>query len=121
MPDGKRSATCSCTRISLRRRIILTKTGQQRQVNRWQTNLNQLLTIKTYVMFFLHLHAHNLSARSEEHLLVQLHEPPHDTSEGGEFLDDAIRMEELPVIQTEVSIAAGSSDNLLLRSMIAFR
>ena len=50
---------------------------------------------------------------SEEHVLVPIHEPPHNTNEGSEFLDDAIRMEDLPIIYTEESIAAGSPHNLL--------
>jgi hypothetical protein len=50
---------------------------------------------------------------SEVHALVPIHEPPHNTNEGSEFLDDAIRIEDLPIIYTEESIAAGSPHNLL--------
>ena len=54
-----------------------------------------------------------LRAGTEEHPVVPLHEPPHDTNEGGEFLDDAIHMDEVPVIQTEENIAPGSPENFL--------
>ncbi|WP_276480245.1 hypothetical protein [Paraflavitalea pollutisoli] len=53
------------------------------------------------------------SANQLGHTLVQLHEPPVNTSEGGEFLDDAIHMDELPVILTEESVSAGSPRYLL--------
>ena len=42
---------------------------------------------------------------------VTVHAPLHDTSEGSEFLDDALRMEDLsitPYANTEESVAAGS-------------
>lgn len=55
----------------------------------------------------------NTESKPEEHPLLPLHEPEHDTSEGGEFLDDAIRTEEQPVTYTEESIAPGSPHNLL--------
>ena len=49
----------------------------------------------------------------EEHTLVAIHALPRNTSEGGEFLDDAIRMEDLTWTHTEECIAAGSPVNLL--------
>jgi hypothetical protein len=64
-------------------------------------------------LFFLHPAAKNGNNQPDKQTLVQPHKPPHDTSEGSEFLDDAIRMEDLPVIYTEQSIAAGSPKNLL--------
>jgi hypothetical protein len=67
-------------------------------------------------MLFDYLHPFKLRAktRAEEHSLVKLHNSPHDTMEGAEFMDDALRFEdELPVMQTEVSIAAGSPEQLL--------
>lgn len=48
----------------------------------------------------------------EEHPLVRLHAQPHDTAEGGEFLDDAIHMDELQGTNPEISIASTSPDNL---------
>lgn len=65
------------------------------------------------IFFFLHPAGNNLRVPPDEHQLVPLHEPPHNTSEGGEFLDDALRMDDEPVIYTEESVAAGSPENLL--------
>jgi hypothetical protein len=63
---------------------------------------------------FFHHRERNFGARSTEpHPAIKHHELHHDTSEGGEFLDDAIHMVDLPAMQTEVSVAAGSPDNLL--------
>ena len=62
---------------------------------------------------FFHPQAKKLKDQSVEHLLVSMHLSPHDLSEGGEFLDDALRMEDLPRAHTEESIAAGSPENLL--------
>lgn len=53
------------------------------------------------------------SPQADPHPLIQLHEPEHNTAEGGEFLFDALRMEDLPIIYTEESVAAGSPRNLL--------
>jgi len=64
-------------------------------------------------IFFLHPDTKNLKAPSLNHLLVSMHQSTHDTSEGSEFLDDALRMEDLLPIHTEESIAAGSPENLL--------
>ena len=64
-------------------------------------------------LFFLHPADKNRKAQPDKHTHVQPHGPIHDTSEGSEFLDDAIRMEDLPVIYTEESMAAGSPLNLL--------
>lgn len=73
------------------------------------------MTIKKYSMnlHFLQPHVTHPAAKPAEHGLVKLHEPPHNTSEGGEFLDDAIHMDELPVTLTEESVAAGSPRFLL--------
>lgn len=62
---------------------------------------------------FLHPVANSLHVPSDEHQLVPLHESPHNTNEGGEFLDDSLRMEDQPVVYTEESIATGSPRNLL--------
>ena len=65
------------------------------------------------IFFFLHPAAHSLSVPSDEHQLVPLHEPAHNTYEGSEFLDDALRMDDEPVVYTEESNAAGSPESLL--------
>jgi len=65
------------------------------------------------IFYFLHPAAHNLPVPSEEHQLVPLHEPMHNTNEGSEFLDDALRMKDQPMVYTEESMAAGSPGNLL--------
>jgi len=59
---------------------------------------------------FLYPNKSNLQA---EHPLIAILQPPHNTSEGSEFLDDAIRMEDLSLTRFEESVAAGSPDNLL--------
>lgn len=65
------------------------------------------------IFFFLHPVAHGPHVPSDEHQLVPLHEHPHNTNEGGEFLDDSLRMDDQQVVYTEESIAAGSPENLL--------
>lgn len=47
----------------------------------------------------------------EEHPLVALHETAdQNTSEGGEFLDDALRMEDMMPTPAEESIATGGPE-----------
>jgi len=61
-------------------------------------------------LFFLHPIPKNLKEPSDKP--VRIHsEPPQN--EGSEFLDDAIRMEDLPLFYAEESIAAESPQNLL--------
>ena len=56
----------------------------------------------------------NLRSKTQEPTLVRLHAPVHDTMEGAEFMDDALRFEdELPLMLTEVSVASGSPEQLL--------
>ena len=56
----------------------------------------------------------NLRSKPQEPTLVRLHAAAHDTMEGAEFMDDALRFEdELPLMQTEVSVASGSPEQLL--------
>ncbi|WP_343746592.1 hypothetical protein [Chitinophaga sp.] len=45
-------------------------------------------------MHFTFLHPFKLKLH-DDHSLVPLHSAPHNTGEGGEFLDDALRMEDL--------------------------
>jgi hypothetical protein len=62
--------------------------------------------------FLLHPPAKQLKEPSDRHMVVR-NEPPHNTNEGSEFLDDAIRIEDLPLVYTEESIAVSSPRNLL--------
>jgi hypothetical protein len=63
-------------------------------------------------MHFSFLHPFKINLQVE-HPLVGNHPTPHDTSEGSEFLDDALRMEDLILTPTEESVAAGSPACLL--------
>jgi len=58
------------------------------------------------------LHPFKIDLR-DEHPTVVVHAAEQNTSEGGEFLDDALRMEDLVLTPTELSVAAGSPTNLL--------
>jgi hypothetical protein len=63
---------------------------------------------------FIHRRERNLSAGpTEPHPAIKHHELHHDTTEGAEFIDDAIHIEDLKVTPAEVSDATGSSDKLL--------
>jgi hypothetical protein len=64
-------------------------------------------------MYFSFLHPTIKSRPKDERVLVTIHEHPRNTSEGSEFLDDAIRMEELTLTHTEECVAAGSPAHLL--------
>ena len=55
--------------------------------------------------------AHN--PEDEPVTLVAVHEHEHNTSDGSEFLDDALRMKEQPFMYVEKTIAVGSPENLL--------
>ena len=48
-----------------------------------------------------------------KHTPVLLQEPMDYTSEGSEFLDDAIRMKDQPLMNTEESVTAGGPEDLL--------
>jgi hypothetical protein len=73
---------------------------------------NQFFTVNVNIMHFFFLHPIRSNPR-DEHALVAIHESPSNTSEGSEFLDDAIRMEDLSLVHTEESVATGSPENLL--------
>jgi hypothetical protein len=66
-------------------------------------------------MNFFFFYPTNKSTRDAqaEHQLVKLHEPPQNTTEGSEFLDDAIRTRDQPLMQSEESIAVGCPEYLL--------
>jgi len=52
--------------------------------------------------FFIHPFKIKPVAQQEEHPLVALHETPdQNTSEGGEFLDDALRMEDMALTSAD--------------------
>jgi hypothetical protein len=74
-------------------------------------NIYSLINLN--IMNFFFLHPTNKITAPAEHELVKLHEPPHNTTEGSEFLDDAIRTREQPLMQTEESIAVGCPEYLL--------
>ncbi|MFL5741180.1 MAG: hypothetical protein ACJ75B_13235 [Flavisolibacter sp.] len=68
-------------------------------------------------MHFSFIHPFKLDLRDGHAQVAEviLYEPLHDASEGSEFLDDALRMEDLsitPYANTEESVAAGSPSNL---------
>ena len=64
-------------------------------------------------LFFSHTGTKDIKNQLNEHMSLHSTEQSYNTSDGGEFLDDAIRMEDLSIINTEESIAAGSLKNLL--------
>lgn len=47
-----------------------------------------------------------------EHTVIALHEPGHDTIEGSEFLDDAIRMNDQPFMYNEKNNGVTNDDDL---------
>lgn len=51
-------------------------------------------------MHFTFLHPFKLKLQ-DDHSLVPLHTAPRNTDEGGEFLDDALRMEDLILPATD--------------------
>lgn len=51
--------------------------------------------------YFLHMLSKGLEPQPGEHTPGTVHEHPHDTTEGSEFLDDAIRMKDQPLTYTE--------------------
>jgi len=80
----------------------------------WPAAAGQYLTpLKLEVMNFFFLHPFKIK-QQDDHPLVALHETPdQNTSEGGEFLDDGLRMEDMVLTPAEISIAAGSPEKLL--------
>jgi len=59
--------------------------------------------------FFIHHPAKNPKDEPGEHPLVLLQNHEHNTNEGSEFLDDAIRTEDLPALYKEENITDGKS------------
>ncbi|WP_439698449.1 hypothetical protein ACFGVS_09620 [Mucilaginibacter sp. AW1-7] len=62
--------------------------------------------------FILYPAGENLKDQSDKHTIA-INEPPYSMNEGGEFLDDAIRMKDMPLFYSEKGVAARSSWNLL--------
>ena len=60
--------------------------------------------------FFSHLFERHQLSEPDEHTVVVVDDSVHNITDGGEFLDDAIRMKEQPLMytQTEESVAPGS-------------
>jgi len=61
---------------------------------------------------FLYPAGENLKDQPDKHAIA-INEPPYSMNEGGEFLDDAIRMKDMPLFYSEKSVAARSTWNLL--------
>jgi hypothetical protein len=56
-------------------------------------------------LFFIHP-AKKTEGEADEHTLIPLQNHGQNTNEGSEFLDDVIRIEDLPESYTEENIAA---------------
>lgn len=54
---------------------------------------------------FFHHPAKNQANEQDKHALVSFHEHTYYANEGSEFLDDAIRMKEQPLLFTEQTAA----------------
>ena len=63
-------------------------------------------------LFFFHHLAKSQEDEPNKHAVI-IHEHPHYTNEGSEFLDDAIRIKEQPLMYTEEAIASGCPEDLL--------
>jgi len=64
-------------------------------------------------LLFKHHAAKNAESVAVEHILLPLQNQEHNTNEGSEFLDDAIRMKEQPLLYMEESVAAAWPENSL--------
>ena len=58
--------------------------------------------------FFVNHADENLKDQSHKHLLT-INEPPNSMDEGSEFLDDAIRMKDLPLMFSDEKIDTGGA------------
>jgi hypothetical protein len=67
-------------------------------------------------LFFLHSLTKKQKDETVKNSPVLLHEPLEYTSEGSEFLNDAIRTKDQPLIYTEESLAVGYPEHILLPS-----
>jgi hypothetical protein len=66
-------------------------------------------------LFFLEHQQKDQKDETVIHTLIPFNDAQHNINDGGEFLDDAIRMKEQPFIlmRAEESIAPGGPDGLL--------
>ncbi len=62
---------------------------------------------------FIHPFKIRLETRPAEDRDIFKHQSPHSSSEGSEFLDEGLRMEDYQVSYTEVSISPGNPEKLL--------
>jgi len=60
-------------------------------------------------LFFIHHPTKNAEDKAGEHTLVPLLNHKHNSNEGSEFLDDAIRTEDLTALDPEEIITDGRS------------
>ena len=63
--------------------------------------------------FISHLLLKNPNNESDKQIQPLVQEFDYNITEGGEFLDDALRMVDQPLMYTEESVAAGSPKGLL--------
>jgi hypothetical protein len=59
-------------------------------------------------LHFMHHPVINQKDEPGKHIQLPFYEPQHNTNEGSEFLDDAIRMKDQPLMYTEESVAPAS-------------
>ena len=64
-------------------------------------------------LFFLHLPVKKWKDETYKQTVIPHDDGVHNITEGGEFLDDALRMKDQPLMYTEESVAAGSPEELL--------
>ena len=64
-------------------------------------------------LFFPDLFERKQTNHHDEHTAMVVHASLHSTTEGSEFLDDAIRMKEQPLLYAEETIAFKSSANFI--------
>ena len=63
-------------------------------------------------LFFLHRPVISRDSNHGKRSLVSMHGPERNITDGGEFIDDAIRMKDLSLIYTDNQIAAADPEDL---------
>jgi hypothetical protein len=63
--------------------------------------------------FFFHIPVENRKEEAQTRPVIADEEQLRNITEGSEFLDDALRMKDQPLVYTEESVAAGSPEYLL--------
>ena len=66
-------------------------------------------------LFFIYHSTKNAETEPGERMLLPLQNQKHNTNEGSEFLDDAIRMKEQLLLYMQESVAAAWPENSLKR------